>query len=174
MACPRLLRWLLAAVLLSGAVATAEAAPASADELSLKVAIAFNLVLFTQWPDEAGWPPGSPLVLCADAASPWWPPLRMLQERPVRQAQVVVRDPARLPDGTHGCHVLLLDGALRATVGGRAQLLIADGPDAPAGWTVRLGRAGDRIVFDIDLAAARASRLQISSKVLRLAREVRE
>lgn len=171
---PLLAHTVAAAALLGGLLAPVQAAVAATDELALKVAIAYNLILFTQWPDEAAWSPGSPLVLCADPGSPWWPQLRTLQERPVRQAQLVLRDPARQPDGPRGCHVLLLDGALRAGVAGRPQLLIADGLEAPAGWTARLGRVGERMVFDIDLASARAGRLQVSSKVLRLAREVRE
>jgi len=39
---------------------------------------------------------------------------------------------------------------------------------------IALQMRGDRVAFDIDLAAARRSSLQVSSKLLRLARSVRE
>jgi hypothetical protein len=39
---------------------------------------------------------------------------------------------------------------------------------------VALHRTGGRVVFDIDLATVRESRLQVSSKLLRVARRVTE
>lgn len=163
---------------LLAALALAMGAPlsalANADEAALKAAIAYNLMLFTQWPDEATWPVGAPLVLCADPGSRWWPALRQLQDRPVRLARLSVRDPGRQPDGLRACQVLLLDGALRGAVAGGGQLPIADEGEGVRGWVIRLGRQGERLVFDIDLQAARGLNLQVSSKALRLAREVRE
>ncbi len=147
---------------------------ANADEAALKAAIAYNLMLFTQWPDETAWSVGAPLVLCADPGSRWWPALRQLQDRPVRQARLQVREPGRSADGWRACHVLLLDGALQGAVAAAGQLPIADEGEGTRGWVIRLGRQGERLVFDIDLQAARTLRLQVSSKALRLAREVRE
>lgn len=142
------------------------------DELPLKAAIAYNLLLFTQWPDEASWPPGNALVVCADPAGRWWPLLQAMQDRPVRQSRLSLRAPGRSAEGLASCHVVLLDGALRAGSPGRAQLVLADESDSGSGWTVRLSRQNGRVVFDVDLVAARAAHLQISSKALRLAREV--
>ena len=142
------------------------------DELSLKAAIAYNLLLFTQWPDEASWPPGNPLVVCADPSGRWWSALQAMQDRPIRQARLTLRAPGRSAEGLAACHVVLLDGGLRAGAPGKAQLVFADEGEAANGWTVRLVRQGAKVVFDVDLTVARAAHLQISSKALRLAREV--
>ncbi|WP_210855546.1 YfiR family protein [Ideonella alba] len=170
----RRMRWLLCMAGLGWALCPAGAAPPSpVDEWPLKAAIAYNLLLFTQWPDEDRWPAGAPLVWCVDPGSPWWPALQGLQERPVRHARVAVRAVSRSAD-TAACQVVQLDAGLRPASRQGAQLLIADGRDATGPWAVRLAVHGDRVVFDIDLTGLRAGGLQISSKALRLAREVRE
>ncbi|MBQ0958957.1 YfiR family protein [Ideonella sp. 4Y11] len=168
------LRILLTLAWLAWAPCPASAAPpAPVNEWSLKAAIAYNLLLFTQWPDEERWAPGAPLVWCVDPASPWWSALQGLQERPVRQARVAMRALSR-PADTAACQVIQLDAGLRQASRQGAQLLIAEGREASAPWAVRLAVQGERVVFDIDLAGLRAGGLQISSKALRLAREVRE
>lgn len=141
------------------------------EEMPLKVAIAYNLVLFTQWPGEAAWTPAAPLVWCADPAGRWWSALQALQNRPVRQAKVTLRATGRPADATN-CQVAVVDAGLRGIAPAPGLLLVGD--DASASWTVRLQRQGERIVFDIDLPAARTAGLQISSKALRLARQVQE
>ncbi|MBN8487378.1 MAG: YfiR family protein [Burkholderiales bacterium] len=139
------------------------------EEMPLKVAIAYNLVLFTQWPGEAGWPAAAPLQWCADPAGRWWSALQTLQDRPVRQARISLRAIGRIGD-TVGCQVVMVEGALRAAAVAPGLLLMGD--EGSASWTLRLERQGERMVFDVDLAAARAAGLQISSKALRLARQV--
>jgi YfiR/HmsC-like len=150
--------------------------PASAqgdtpEEMPLKVAIAFNLVLFTQWPGEAAWPAAATLQWCADPAGRWWAALQAIQDRPVRQARISLR-PLGRPAEAAGCQVLVVDGGLRGATSAPGRLLIGD-EGSPA-WTVRLQRQGERVVFDVDLTLARHAGLQISSKALRLARQVQE
>ncbi len=150
------------------------------DDAPLKAAIVFSLLQFVQWPAEAAMPDGAPLHLCVDKGSPLWPHLRPLQDRPLRQGRLDVRDmPAA--DGIRQCHAWLADGGaparrLPARAAAAAPLLvIGDGDGADdAGVTIGLHMNAQRVVFDIDLAAARQSGLQVSSKLLRLARKVRE
>jgi hypothetical protein len=59
-------------------------------------------------------------------------------------------------------------------VEGQPVLVIADESAASEPATVRLVHAADRLSFEIDLAQARRSQLQLSSRVLRLARRVNE
>lgn len=159
--------WLLAGLRLAAAQGE------GAEEMPLKVAIAYNLVLFTQWPGESAWPAAAPLLWCADPAGRWWPALQALQDRPVRQARVTLRALSRVADGA-SCQVVVQEAALRGTPGAPGRLLIGDDAAAGSAWTVRLQRQGERVVFDVDLASARSAGLQISSKVLRLARQVQE
>ncbi len=163
----------LLALLLAGLLPRAQAA----DELPLKAAIIFNLLLFVEWPGEAELPAGAPLLLCADRAAPLWPHLQALRARAVRQRRLDLRDAAE-PEAQRACHAWLLeDGGSRlppARAGG-AVLVIGDGARADErGVAIGLRSSGARVVFDIDLAQVRQQRLQLSSKLLRLARVVRE
>ncbi|HSW04055.1 YfiR family protein [Aquabacterium sp.] len=149
------------------------------DELPLKAAIIFNLLLFVEWPGEAELPSGAPLLLCADRSSPLWPHLKLLQDRPVRQRRLEAREVAST-DEQRACHAWVLDDAgqrpLAARVAGAGPtLVIGDGQRADeAGVTIGLRMNGSRLQFDIDMVQARQQRLQLSSKILRLARKVRE
>lgn len=163
----------LALALLAGA------APARAqDDGALKAAIVFNLLAFVQWPRESELPAGSPLRLCGDRHGPLWPHLLALRERPLRQFRIELRELGE-HDSVGDCQVLLLDGgAGRPRSAPRALpallTLCSDERDDASDVVLDLHRSGGRVVFDINLAAARRGGLQISSKLLRLARTVRE
>lgn len=150
------------------------------DAHPLKAAVVFNLLGFVQWPGESDLPPMTPLRLCAERGGPLWPHLLALNDRVVRQFRLVLRE---LPGADNGppCDVLLVERE-----GGARRLPARTGPPSPVlligdaeggaepGVVIALQMRGDRVAFDIDLAAARRSSLQVSSKLLRLARSVRE
>lgn len=149
------------------------------DELPLKAAIIFNLLLFVEWPGEAELPAGAPLLLCGDRSSPLWPHLKLLQDRPVRQRRLEARE-VSTADEQRACHTWVLDDLgqrpLATRIAGAGPtLVIGDGQRADeAGVTIALRMIGSRLQFDVDLVQARQQRLQLSSKILRLARRVRE
>lgn len=151
---------------------------AALDELPLKAAIIYNLLLFVQWPGEDAWPPGATLVLCAAPAGRLWPHLHELQGRPVRQWRLAVREAE--PGAAAGCHAWLLEdapprGPLARGAAAWPGLTIADGSRADdPGVVIGLRVLDNRLGFDVGLGAARAQGLQLSSKMLRLARVVRE
>lgn len=145
------------------------------DEHELKSAIVFNLLVFVDWPPEV-LPAGSELVLCVSPTNELLAPLKALHGRPVRSQRLEVRE---LPPGmSHGaCHASYLDTAdlQRARPVGVAGLLVCDDVETPhPSATIVLRRMGGRIGFDINLEPARQARLQLSSKLLRLARKVSE
>lgn len=155
--------------------------PAGAvQEEQLKAAIVFNLLGFVDWPAAQAPPAGADLVLCVDPASPLVGPLRELAGRPVRQWTLVVRSVESTQAAR--CQALLVDGAARETPPAlRPQptdpvLVISDRPrlaGAPPAH-VSLLLDGGRVAFELDLAQARRSGLQISSRLHRLARAVHE
>lgn len=163
------------------AAASAIGTPAGAvQEEQLKAAIVFNLLGFVDWPAAQAPPAGADLVLCVDPASPLAAPLRELAGRPVRQWKLAVRSVESSP--ATRCQALLVDGAARETPAalrpqpGDPVLVISDRPrqdGAPAAH-VWLLLDGGRVAFELDLAQARRSGLQISSRLHRLARAVHE
>jgi hypothetical protein len=157
-------------------------APAQAVERSeLEAAIVYNILLFVEWPPQANPPPGGPLVLCVDPGSRVSTPLKSLAGRRVRSYRLELHELAA-NESARSCHALFVDSASRLPAAaqrralrGAPVLVIGDEPagaDEPS--TIRLDDAAGRIAFDVDLAQARASGLQISSRLLRLARKVIE
>jgi hypothetical protein len=156
--------------------------PAQAlNEADVKAAIVANLLAFADWPAQAAPPPNAALVLCVGAAHPLRAPLATLSGRVVRQWALQVRDLGP-NDATAQCHALLVDDALLAARPALRQelralplLSFADARQATdAAVCIRLDVVDGRVSFVVDLASARANGLTLSSRLLRLAREVHE
>jgi YfiR/HmsC-like len=151
----------------------------SVPESALKAAFLYNFAKFAEWPADAA--PAEPLTICvlADAAI-----ANALDEtvkgRTIDARKVVV---SRVkPDGLRACHVLYLTGL----DGKRAQQIIEELQNTPvltvsdgeqfaqnggiAGLFVEQGR----MRFAINLEAAQRARLRISSRLLSLAKIVKD
>jgi YfiR/HmsC-like len=165
----------------AGALLCAPPGARAADETDLKAAIVYNLLMFVEWPADAMPPMGSALVLCVQADSRYAPALRVLAEQRVRGMQVQVREAAP-HDVATACNVLVLEDANPAQLaalrrGGKSAsvLVIADGTDVSReGVVVSLQRSEKKVLFDLNLKSARDARLQLSSKLMRLARNLIE
>ena len=162
------LRSALASFALLAGFAAAPSAPAQVPEVELKAAFVYNFVLFTEWP-AATLPAGRPLTICADASGAQLGALRQLEGRTVGgHALSISADPAGR------CHVVLYEHAADAGTGAAGTLTVCDGPSSTCrDAVITLLRDGDRVRFDVDASRARARGLSLSSKLLRLAREVR-
>ena len=163
---------------LAAALLAADAARA-VDEAELKAAIVFNILLFVDWP-AAALPGDSALVLCFGPNGALNTALRRLAGREVRGRPLELRELAVA--APRPCHALYVDAADRARVAALLKplvaggaLVVSDDAEAPKEYTaIVLQRAGNKIVFDVHLQPLRQSQLQLSSKLMRLARAVRE
>ncbi|HEY8607518.1 MAG TPA: YfiR family protein [Noviherbaspirillum sp.] len=163
-----------AAFMLPPGAASAQPVP----EYELKVAFVYNFALFTEWPAHTLYEGGT-LNVCVNPASPMRQPLSVLADRVVRGRKVALRAAAGA-DSLRPCHLLVLDGIdrdrwmqIRKTLGSASVLTVTDddgiGRD---GAMITLAMDGKRVVFDVDLSAARQAGLVLSSKLLRVARAV--
>jgi hypothetical protein len=133
------------------------------------------------WPPQAAPPANAPLVLCVGAQQPLRVPLATLNGRVVRHWVLQVRELGGAQPTTQ-CHAVLVDDALltarpalRRELGALPLLSFADTAQAAgAPVCIRLDVFNGRVGFTVDLAAARSIGLTLSSRMLRLAREVRE
>ena len=176
---PRVVTAALAAVCL--ALAPASRAQTQAPEPDLKAAIISNMLLFVDWP--AANPAAAPddqLVVCYQGASPVADALLRLDGKSVKGKLLKV---VQVSNGKTGqCHAFYLApgnagnlGAILPDLGKAPIFVAADSPEyAKYGVMLNLDLAGGRVVFDIDLRSAQKAGLQISSKALRLARQVIE
>jgi hypothetical protein len=172
----------LAALLLTAVVLTGW--PSAAQSVSapqLKAALLFNFAQFVEWPAELV-PPGAPLGLCVvddDAVA------RALEQtikgRNVEGRELTVRrlkPAAPLPP----CHVLYLGGPastrsmdLIGTVKGVAVLTVSDAVGfASTGGMVELFLENGRVRFAVNVDALQRARVRLSSRVLILAKIVKD
>lgn len=162
----------MVATLLSPSLLHAEPVP----EYELKAAFVYNFALFTDWPEDTTYE-GNTLNICVNQRSALRLPLSGLGEKPVKGRRIAVRFLASF-DNLRACHVLFVDGTdrdqwerIRKGLSGMSILSISDDDDiGHNGSIIALAMERNRIVFDIDMRAAKQARLVLSSKLLRLAR----
>lgn len=150
------------------------AAQASSAE-ALKAEVIYRTLMFVSWPAERE-APGRWLRICTLADGRMEAALQALQGRPIRQLTVDVRRIAR-GDQVADCQLLYLAApapALRAPLADAPVLVVSDAPAMlEHGAMINLQVEDGRIVFDVELDAARRAGLDVSAKLLRLARYVR-
>jgi hypothetical protein len=146
-------------------------AHAQVEEDTLKAAFVYNFALYTTWPTPLR--TADTLTICVQRRSPLASALHALIGKPVQQRAIIVKEID--PVAHSGCDVEVTVSP--KTLGGPAPgvLTICDcGDDQDAtGAAVSLVREGARLRFDVDLGAANASGLSLSSKLLHLARRTR-
>lgn len=148
-------------------------------EYDLKAAFVYNFMLFTDWPANTVYESGT-LNICVHPSSALHQSLAALNGKSMKGRKLSVRH-LIVADGARGCHVLLIDGdrdrwsRIRQGLVGASVLTIDDdeAPGHDGGSVISLFMDANRIVFDVDMEAARQAKLTLSSKLLRLARKVR-
>lgn len=147
-------------------------------EYELKAAFVYNFALFTEWPADQVFEGGA-MNICINPLSPLRQSLGSLREKLIKGKRIVVRQ-VGTPNDLRTCQVLFLDSGdrehwsdIRKTLADSSVLTITDDEEiAHDGSIIALSFERNRMVFDINLRAARQARLVLSSKLLRLARTV--
>lgn len=178
----------LSAVCAQPASAPASQGMAPVPEATMKAHYVLNVMRYVAWPGESfPLPAQRSLTLCVlgqDAVGTVDALLALegrrsqqaLQPQPVPQVSVLRAQHVR---GLQGCHAVFVAESdasrldhVAATLGTSPVLVVTDAPVA-TGATVALALDNRKLVFDIDLTRARASQLQVSSKLMQLARTTR-
>lgn len=151
-------------------------------EPAVKAAGLFKIISFVEWPAEAFSTPDAPLVVGVLGHGPVADLLPAFGENETWNGRrVVVRQLSSAGAGLD-CHVLFIGRSehgdwtfLRQQFARRPILTVSDaGQFARAGGVVQLSTARNRLHLIINLSAARAAGVTISSKVLRLAEVIGE
>lgn len=141
-------------------------APAQVRDVEIKAAYIYNFAQFTSWPEARA---RAPLAVCADRASVLWPALLAYNGKPAGGRAWLVADATAHPNAA-GCDLLVL-GRAAGAVSSPGVLVVRDGlGGAPAAIT--LVDDDEQLRFDVDTREAARSGLRVSSKLLRLARNV--
>ena len=155
-------------------------APLRAEDLPeyrLKAAFLYNFALFTEWPADVG----PVLNLCIVGRDPFGKDIDELQGKSVGERTIsIVRKAAT--ELVKSCQVVFIAESAIASMPklleelrDRPVLTVAD-CTAAAGQNVALNMSvvQNKVTFEANLQAARAARLNLSSKLLRLATRVRQ
>jgi hypothetical protein len=160
--------------MLAGLVLAAAAARADVPEQELKAQIAVRTLMFTQWPANV-LPPGEALVMCAAEDHPWTPAIARQDGQTINGHRLQLRrtsvDPARQ------CHVAMVSAQKPAPMAQRRAglLIVGDRQGGLSdGVTLNVQVELGRVVFDINLKAAREDGLDFDARLLRLARYVQK
>ena len=157
----------LATAAVGGALLASLPCQAQVRDVEMKAAYIFNFAQFTSWPEARA---RLPLGVCADRASVLWQALLAYNGKPVSGRAWLLLDAATHPGAT-GCDLLVLGRSAAATAA-PGVLVVRDGAGANAPAAITLVDDDEQLRFDVDTREATRSGLRVSSKLLRLARNV--
>lgn len=169
-------RWLWAVALALYACAPgARADDSSLSEYRLKAAFLYNFALLTEWPADVG----STLRLCVYGTDPFGAELDGLQGKLVGERSLAVQHNTGI-DGLKSCQIVFIAPTAAGQVArvltalaGHTVLTVADRPGAvQQGVALNMAVSQNKVSFEANLKAARAAKLNLRSKLLRLATEV--
>jgi hypothetical protein len=146
-------------------------------EYRLKAAFIYNFTLFTEWPADVG----TTLNLCIFGKDPFGEEIDPLQGKKVGDRTVAVQRKTSV-ESLKSCQIVFIAGSAIASLPrvldslrGAPVLTVADSPGATGqGVALNMSVTQNKIAFEANLQAARAARLNLSSKLLRLATAVRQ
>lgn len=180
----RHVRNLVVVATIASCPATPRVSAQTASEPALKSAFLYNFTKFTDWPAEA-LPPGDPLVLCVVNDAVIAGMLETLTKGRSVAGHALVVSPLAKDSATlalSACRVLYLSGAdhpgsaaLLGSLSGKPILTVGEGEGfARAGGVVGLFVKDGTLQFAINTSAAQRAGLLLSSKLLSLAKLVKE
>lgn len=143
-------------------------------EYTVKAGYLYNFAMLTEWPPGTD---GVSLELCIYGNQDFGPALEGMRGKMVNGRTINIRYLAARDDAKE-CHVLFIRDVERAAIprlmkeiAGLPILTVTDDESlAQAGAVIFLRPERQRLVFEINVGAARSASLSISSRLLRLAR----
>lgn len=155
------------------------ACAAPLNEYEMKTAYLYNFILFTQWPADSSLNSSPYLNVCTTGPDPFGPVLEQLQGRKIGNKRLFLRRGIGLDD-VRDCHLLYISAndtenlaRIREQLQDASVLTVSDlNPASSERTIINMIIENKRLVFDIDMMAAKQARLVMSSKLLRLARRV--
>jgi hypothetical protein len=162
--------------------ATAAQQPPAAPEYRIKAAFLYNFTLYTEWPASAFESPESPFVLAIAGPDPFGNELdAAVRGKTVKGRVIDVRRYPSADDVTQG-HLLFISNEEMKSFGQILRrfretplLTVAEADNfTRSGGVIRLFVDQNKVVFEVNTDAAARSKVKLSSKLLSLARVVRD
>lgn len=164
--------WFLCALL---SVALAVSAAVGPAEYRVKAVFLFNFAQFVEWPPDAFAGPDQPFVIGVLGKDPFGAELdAVVRGETVSQRALVIQRYYNITE-LHNCQILYIARSeighlpqILTALAGRSILTVSDADgDDQTGVMIRLVNRSNRVGLQIDVGAAKAGHLLISSKLLR-------
>ncbi len=154
----------------------------STGEYELKAAMLYNLTRFIEWPPPANADPQAPILLCILGRDPFGSSLTSIVSKQIVNGRpVLIRHPQNDKE-LRGCHVLYISSSERKTIAqvfstlkGSGVLTVGEMTQFAAhGGMIQFSLEDQQVRFSINLDAVSRAGLKISSRLLLLARIVKD
>jgi hypothetical protein len=171
---------IIALCLIASALAAAEPT-AAPTEYQVKAAMLFNIAKFVEWPEGTFGSPAAPIIIGILGENPFESALDAARDRSVRGRKIQLRHFTSVEDVT-GCHILFISRSekrnlleiLRA-LGENALLLVGDMEEfAQRGGMINLALQNESVTLEINVDALNRAGIKVNSRLLNVARIVRE
>lgn len=151
------------------------------DEYSVKAAYLYNFAKFVKWPAEMFADPSLPLTICIFGRDPFGSSLDIVKDKTVMGKKLLINRYTRIEE-LKDCHIMFISPSeeknlsiILEKVKDMHILTVSDMDGfAQRGGTINLIRIKNKIHFEINIDAAQRSGLQISSRLLQLAKIIKE
>jgi hypothetical protein len=158
-------------------------APAEGDhdaEYRVKLAFLYNFAQFVEWPSDAFRDPAAPLTICVAGQDPFQGEIGQGLRGRTAGGHLVEIKRLKRDENPRGCNMIFvragdrkLAGRLLSDLRGSSTLTVGEIKGfADLGGVINLVVEENKLRFEINLRAARQTRLKISSKLLALAKIV--
>jgi hypothetical protein len=151
-------------------------------EYPVKLAFLYNFTKFIEWPPDSYRDAGTPLRICVAGKDPFSDDLeRELQTRTVGGRRLEIKS-LKSSDTLQGCHLVFvpamevkLAAGIVARLNGSSALTVGESAGFTGlGGMINFTVEDNNVHFEVNVDAAERARLQISSKLLILARIIKE
>jgi len=159
----------------------AHADPPPSREYVIKAVFLYNFAKFVEWPAEAFPNRRAPLTLCILGKDPFGLALDSIKGKKVRGRKLVIQHLARIED-LEQCHILFISASeeirlpqILSTIRGMSILTVSDMKRfVQHGGIINLVTIETKVRFEINVGVAHLAGLEISSKLLKLAKIVED
>ena len=172
----------LAACLQGSVSATARGDQTAYGEYEVKAAFLYNFIKFVEWPDAAFPDAGTPISIGVLGKNPFGPELEtIIKDKTVKDRKVVVKRSGKIED-LRGCHLLFINSSeqdrlpeIIEDLRGKSVLTVGETKGfAQQGGVINFIMIENKLRFEINVDAAQRAGLKISSKLLGLAKIIRD
>jgi hypothetical protein len=150
-------------------------------EYHIKAAFLLNFAKFMEWPSHAFSDPSTPLTLCILGKDAFDEALKIIEDKIVKERRLVIKKASCIEDIKES-HILFVStsekknlSAILSKINGLPILTVSETKNfCQSGGIVNFVLVKNKVRFEINVDAAKRTGLQISSKLLKLSKIIKE